>query len=176
MPFKFKGFLRTSNGRVDISVPRFCILLTILWGTEEEKDNSISYIMENLVQSTKEFILCLVIAILLFKLGGWNLVCGKEMSSHDLITMHIVARHPKSAAKSGVYATKSLGFISNDKGLLVRVNKRLFGVYKDNHIFDSPVIQWIMLSFSIGAIFVAIERLYNLIIEMFYIIKESDEE
>jgi len=81
----------------------------------------------------------------LFYFGSWHLILGKKI---NLFLQYL------STGK-----LKQQNVILDGDGFLFRINSKYFGVVKDGHFFDSPMIQWMMLILSIGLFIWAIEML-----------------
>lgn len=113
--------------------------------------------MEVFLERLRNCGVCLVVAFLLFKFGGWHIIWGHEFTrgERNLIQMaHYVS-------PSDVITDDSQSFIVNKEGVLIRINKKYFGVAKDTKYFDSPIIQWIMLFCCLGSIGGGIKALFD---------------
>ena len=101
------------------------------------------------------FAVWLVIAFLLFKFGGWHIVWGHEFTSGERTLIQAASY----VAPADVITTDSESFILTGDIVLVRINKKFYGVNKDTKYFDAPLIQWGMLLLCIGTIVFSIKVL-----------------
>jgi len=85
------------------------------------------------------------IAWALFYFGSWHFVLGKKVS---LFLQYL------STGK-----LKSQNLIWDEYAIAFRINDSFWGFARDARFFDSPIIQWFMLSFSIVAMFYALKIL-----------------
>lgn len=97
----------------------------------------------------------LVIAFLLFKFGGWHIVWGHEFTSGERTLIHVASY----VAPLDIITTDSQSYILTGDIILVRINKKFYGVCKDSKYFDAPLIQWGMLLLCIGSIVLSIKVL-----------------
>lgn len=102
-------------------------------------------------------IICFVIAFLLFKFGSWNVVWGKELTDEQRFLIHLVEKE----APSAIATTDSQSFIATKDVLVIRIDKKFYGVVKNTKYFDSPIIQWGMLLFCVGFIYYGISALFS---------------
>ena len=130
----------------------------------DEKDNE--YLDENdstphsgsrISSRIGKAIIFFVIAFLLFKFGSWNVVWGKELTDEQRFLIHLVEKE----APSAIATTDSQSFIATKDVLLVRIDKKFYGVGKNTEYFDSPIIQWAMLFFCVGFIYYGISALFS---------------
>lgn len=113
--------------------------------------------MENLFERLRNCGVCLFVAFLLFKFGGWHIVWGHEFSTSEHIIMQVV----HFVAPTSVMTDGSQSFIANKDGVLVRINEKYYGVNKNTQYFDSPLIQWGMLFLCLVATGVGIKALFD---------------
>lgn len=82
-----------------------------------------------------------LIGVSLFYFGGWDLIFAEKSSILS-------------------YITNNKGLVFVEEGILIRINRAYYGFVKDTPFFDSPIIQWIMLIFSLGAFSWALQILF----------------
>ncbi len=81
----------------------------------------------------------------LFYFGSWNLVLGKKI---NLFLQYLSTGQLKQQS-----------FIVDSGGFVFSINEKYYGFIRNERFFDSPVIQWIMLFFALGAFIWAIQML-----------------
>lgn len=77
---------------------------------------------------------------LLFYFGSWQIVWNKEVSLLEQVFL-------------GHLSLKPQNFLFLDPGFIFKFNDSYYGFSSNNHFFNSPFIQWLMLSFSLVAIY-----------------------
>ncbi len=107
----------------------------------KEEDEEFTF-LERLIASS----VFLLISWLLYYFGSWSLVLGKKIDTSLLQVLDFL--------QTGVITKNDL--ILESEGILFRINKGYYGFVRNNHFFDSPFIQWIMLFASIGIMLMAI--------------------
>ncbi|MBP5693647.1 MAG: hypothetical protein J6W86_08075 [Bacteroidales bacterium] len=130
---------------------RFCGEWLSNEGTETKSEESIEKELKDetvsrpsLISRLVVTIILLVAAFLLFEFGSWRIVWGKQLSFLERCLV-------SAAGKQGdLLTTNTQSFIVDGDVLLLRVNKKFYGIFKDDRYFDAPVIQWIMLVISVG--------------------------
>ena len=80
---------------------------------------------------------------LFFEFGSWRIILGKQLSIWEAGLVNVAAKYGE------LHTDKTQSFIVNKDMALLRVNKKYFGVLKDDRYFDSPIIQWIMIVVSV---------------------------
>jgi uncharacterized Zn-finger protein len=85
----------------------------------------------------------------LFHFGSWHLVLGKKVSALQQFLQFLKTWQLKLEQD----------FILDYYTILIRINDSYWGFARDTYFFDSPVLQWIMLGLSIGALVWALEVL-----------------
>lgn len=113
--------------------------------------------MEGFIIRLRNCGICFVIAFLLFKFGGWHIIWGHEFTRGERFLVQTVSY----VAPSEVITDGSQSFIATKNGVVVRINKKFYGVAKDTKYFDSPFIQWVMLFCCLGGIAGGIKALFD---------------
>ena len=89
--------------------------------------------------------LFLVISWIFFELGSWNIIWRIPLTNQIQWAI-------SEAIKQGeTIGPRDQSFLLDRDGIVMRVNKRLYGFAKDTRHFDAPVIQWFMLCFAISS-------------------------
>lgn len=117
---------------------------------EEEVDDDFSpgvgYYVQKLLKRIVGTIILLIIALLLFEYGGWKVSWGTYIPTEKQWMI-------SAAREQGeLIAPKDQSFLIDKDGFLIRVNKKYYGLIKDERHFDAPVLQWIMLLISISVL------------------------
>ncbi|MDM1043105.1 MULTISPECIES: hypothetical protein [Empedobacter] len=108
--------------------------------TEENNDNKSTGFSTRIISS----IFLFGIGWSLFKFGSWKLIIGKKIPT---IVQYINSGNLKT------------NIIWEENGILFRFNEKFYGFTNNHHYFDSPILQWFMLIFSIMSFIYAINML-----------------
>ena len=112
------------------------------------------------------WVVCLysILGFVSFYYGGWNLVLGKVFyKSFDQLMAKYLSEYTGNNVFNDLIPQSDI--LIENKYLLLRINEGYYGFIRDITFFDSPVIQWVMLFFSIAFLYEAIISLITLVFE-----------